>query len=215
MPISRERFDDGIRYYWREIGQRAAAVQAREKAFPDLAARFASRTPPHFGREDLVLIMEWKHTDPRWRDRAITGIKGAADALLLALSAQVAQSDTLKLVRAFEGKISGVGVASVSAIAAAGRPDLYPVIDDFGLKAIAHYYDRAWVRSIYRDKKSGNFQPTYRDYVYYVEFCRATAAELTEETGQPWTPRMVDMGCWGVGKKLAEEQENGGGGCAA
>jgi hypothetical protein len=214
MPIDPKGFEDGFQYYWREIGRRAPAVQEREKAFPELAVRFGTRKPPHFTRGDLVSIMEWKHTDPRWRDRAVSGIRSATDVLLVGLTSKIGQVELPRLVREFEGKISGVGVASVSAIATAARPDLFSVIDDFALRAISHYYDRAWVRSIYRDKKTGNFQPIYRDYIAYVEFCRASAVELSEATGQLWTPRMVDMALWGIGKKLADEQKSGGG-CAA
>jgi hypothetical protein len=210
VPIDRKTFESGLQYYWLEIGRRAPAIQTREAAFPDFAIRFAARKPPHFTREDLVSIMEWKHTDPRWRDKAISGMRSAAEDLLLLLTSKIGQVDVPTLTREFEGKISGVGVASVSAIATAARPDLFSVIDDFGLKAIAHYYDRAWVRSIYRDKKSGNFQPSYKDYIAYVDFCRTNAAEMAKATGQSWTPRMIDMALWGIGKKLAEEQRTGG-----
>jgi hypothetical protein len=214
MSIDPEDFEDGLQYYWREIARRAPAIQSRERAFPQFAVQFVSRTPPHFLRQDLVAIMEWKHTDARWRDRAITGIQGVTDPFLIVLTSKIGQVDLPRLVREFDGKISGVGVASVSAIVAAARPDLYPVIDDFGLKAIAHYYDCSWVRSVYRDKKSGNFQPTYKDYIPYVEFCREIAAWLTKLTGKSWTPRMVDMALWGIGKKL-QGASRPGGGCGA
>jgi hypothetical protein len=207
VPIDPTGFEDGLKYYLLEISQRAPAVQAREKAFPDLANRFAARKPPHFTREDLVLIMEWKHTDARWRERAVNGIQSATDVFLVGLTSKIGSFDLPRLVREFEGKINGVGVASFSAIVTAARPDLFCVIDDFGLRAISHYYDPAWVRAIYRDKKSGNFQPTYKDYFPYVEFCRTTTTTLGK-TGQRWTPRLVDMALWGIGKKLTEQHKS-------
>jgi hypothetical protein len=66
-------FQTGVQNYWREIRRRPNAAQKREDAFVELSARFARRQPLSFTREDLTLIMEWKHTDARWRDRALRG----------------------------------------------------------------------------------------------------------------------------------------------
>jgi hypothetical protein len=64
-----------LKNYWHEIGCRSREVQKCELAFSQLADKFVSRKPPHFTRDDLKLILEWKHTDARWRDRALERIE--------------------------------------------------------------------------------------------------------------------------------------------
>ena len=75
MALDLKSYEQGVRDYWREIGCRSREVQKRESIFAELAHKFANRKPAHFTREDLVLILEWKHTDARWRDRALDGLK--------------------------------------------------------------------------------------------------------------------------------------------
>jgi hypothetical protein len=78
--------------YWQEIERRPVEVQLREKAFPSLAARFAGRRPPHFQREDLEFIMFWKHTDVRWRNRALSGLSHVSDARIRERTARISST---------------------------------------------------------------------------------------------------------------------------
>jgi hypothetical protein len=210
MALSLAEFEAGLSDYGREIAGRSPEIQKREAAFPLLAAKFAASQPPHFTREDLEAIMDWKHTDTRWRNRALDGLQSVGDDLLLTLTTKIGRVELSKLASEFEGKIYGVGVASVSAILTAARPDLFAVIDDFALKGMWLHCHEGWLRSMSRDKKTGRFNPNYRDYTSFVKFCRERAEELTTEAPEPWTPRMVEMAFWAIGKRLAGGGNEGG-----
>jgi hypothetical protein len=201
MPLSLPEFEEGVREYWREIASRHCHVQAREEAFDKLAAAYSVKNPPHFNRAELRRIMEWKHTDVRWFNRAMEGINAASDARILQVTSNIPSEPPLA-VQQFNGAFHGVGVASVSAILTAARPDLYAVIDVFALIAIDRYYTFSWIDRMARNK-DGQLQPTYSDYPSYVECCRVRARELSKGSGQEWTARRVDMALWGVGKKLS------------
>lgn len=201
MPIDLSAFEEGVREYWEEIGRRAVHVQTRERAFSQLAPHYASHTPPHFTREDLRQIMEWKHTDARWFNRAMEGINAASNEKIIHVTSNI-PSNARSAVQRYIGAFYGVGVASVSAILTVARPDLYAVIDVFPLLAIDHYYTFPWIDRMARNK-GGQLQPGYPDYPSYVGFCRKRASELTKTSGQEWTPRKIDMALWGVGKKVS------------
>src|SRR5438874_3526348 len=79
MTLRLKDFEFGVSEYWRYIGSRSQAVQQREREFPDLCARFRSRVPQHFTREDLDFIIRWKYTDARRRDSALRGLKAMCD----------------------------------------------------------------------------------------------------------------------------------------
>ena len=206
MPLDRKSFEEGVVAYAREIARRSAQEQAREQKFAQLAAKYAERQPPHFTPSELELIVAWKHTDARWRAKALMGLRKAQESLLVGLTSNIGQIDLYQLDERFRGKIEGVGVATVSAIITAACPDLFSVIDDFALRAIRHHYDPGWLRSVPRDKKTQSFNPDYKNYVPYVEFCRDRADELASVTGQQWTPRRVEMALWAIGKELAGGQ---------
>ena len=200
MLVSLGEFEQGLREYWSEIDRRARHVQAREQAFDDLAAAYAGKTPPHFNRAELTQIMEWKHTDARWFNRAMQGINAVSDAKIAQITSNIS-ADPRLAVRGLNGAFQGVGVASASAIVTAARPDLYAVIDVFALIAIDHHYTFSWIDRMARNKE-GQLQPTYFDYPSYVEFCRIRARELSKVSGKDWIPRKVDMALWGLGKRL-------------
>src|SRR5947207_4022186 len=144
MLVSLGEFEQGLREYWSEIDRRARHVQAREQAFDDLAAAYAGKTPPHFNRAELTQIMEWKHTDARWFNRAMQGINAVSDAKIAQITSNIS-ADPRLAIQGFNGAFHGVGVASASAILTGARPDLYAVIDVFALIAIDHHYTFSWI----------------------------------------------------------------------
>jgi hypothetical protein len=203
MGLDLAAFEQGVRDYWIEIASRSQQVQARERAFPDLAVRFASRSPRHFTREDLEEIFIWKYTDARWRDRALEGIRQVKDESIILLTSRIGMHDVQATVRLFHGAIYGVGIAGVSAILTAARPDLYAVIDVFALIAIDHHYTFAWMDRVPRDK-NGKLQADENSYAPYVNFCGLRAAELSKAAQKPWKPRDIDISLWAIGKQLAD-----------
>lgn len=186
--------------------RRSAEIQAREREFPELAARFAARNPPCFTRAELKHIIEWKYTDRRWCDRALSGLQRVQDDRLRQLTSSIGTVHLPTAAVALRGAIRGVGIAGISAILAAAHPDLFPVIDVFALTAICHHYNPAWMHIVPRDSK-GRFQADEKSYVPYVDFCRERAAELSLVASAAWTPRQVDMALWGIGKRLADTRE--------
>ena len=204
MPLAPGDFDEGVRSYWREIESRSPEVQERERAFPELSQRFAGREPPHFTRSELGHIIRWKYTDGRRCKRALDGLKRVSDDRLRGLTTAVhLVTTTGDAATGLRGGIPGVGIAGISAILAAARPDRFPVIDVFALTAICHYYDPPWLRAVPRDS-DGRFQADEKSYTPYTDFCRQRAGELSASTGEAWTPRRVDMALWGIGKRLIE-----------
>src|SRR5437016_5331864 len=113
MLVSLGEFEQGLREYWSEIDRRARHVKAREQAFDDLAAAYAGKTPPHFNRAELTQIMEWKHTDARWFNRAMQGINAISDAKIAQITSNIS-ADPRLAVQGFNGAFHGVGVASAS-----------------------------------------------------------------------------------------------------
>ncbi len=204
MPLSPDEFEEGVRSYWREIGSRPQSVQQREQDYLALPRLYASRQPPRFERAELELIIRWKYTDGRWRDRALDGLAQVTDDRIRDLTANIGQFTAATVATAsLRDQILGVGVAGVSAVLAAARPHIFPVIDVFALTAICHYYNPRWLASVSRDEK-GRFAPDYRSYEPYTEFCRERATELSAASGQTWTPRRVDMALWAIGKRLID-----------
>jgi len=207
MELDLSAFEEGLRYYWCEIERRSAEIQSRERTFPELAARFAARNPPYFTRAELMQIIEWKYTDRRWCNRALLGLRRVQDDRLRELTSSIGTVHLPAVAAAvLRGAIRGVGIAGISAILAAARPDLFPVIDVFALTAICHYYDPPWTRAVPRDSK-GRLQADERSYLPYVDFCRERSAELSVAATEPWSPRRVDMALWGIGKRLVDTRE--------
>lgn len=198
MSPDLKAFQNGVQDYWREIGRRSLAAQNREHAFLELASQFARRQPPSFTRAELTLIMEWKHTDARWRDRALRGLSDVTDEHLTKLTSPIANHDLNILLPLMRGEISGVGIASVSAILTAARPDRFCVIDEFALNAVKFHYSPEWLRQ----GRDGKFVLDEKTYISYVKLCRKQAEALTNSSGELWTPRQVEMAFWAIGKSL-------------
>lgn len=204
MSLNPADFEQGVLSYWREIDLRSREVQERERSFPQLAQRFGARHPPHFTRAEVEDIIRWKYTDRRRCKRALDALAQVPENRIRDLTGAVHGITTAHdAARALRGAIRGVGIAGISAILAAARPDLFPVIDVFALTAICHHYDLPWLRAVPRDAE-GRFSADEKSYAPYTQFCRDHAAELSISTGQPWTPRRVDMALWGIGKQLIE-----------
>ncbi len=148
--------------------------------------------------------MRWKHTDARWRDRALSGISAVPDERIREVTADIDRIDNAaELHCRVQGFAFGVGVASISAILAAGRPDRFPVIDVFALMALIKHEAEPWHGLIRFDRKTR--RPTVSDRVYppFVDTCRRLAQVLQKKTRRTeWTPRRVDMALWGIGKQL-------------
>jgi hypothetical protein len=143
--LSEDDFDRGVDAYWQEIGRRPAEVQQREMRFPLLAEAFAARTPPHFTRGEVEEIMRWKHTDARWRNRALDGLRAVSESRVNEVTSHAGAVDCpVGAHRTLKGMASGVGLASISAILAAARPDRFPVIDVFALMALLEYHPEPW-----------------------------------------------------------------------
>ena len=202
MGLDLAAFEQGVHDYWAEIAGRSPQVQARERAFPNLAVKFATRSPRHFTREDLEEIFIWKYTDARRCNRALEGLRQVKDQHIISLTSKIGMLDVQAMVRWFHSAIYGVGIAGVSAILTAARPDLYAVIDVFALIAIDYHYTFAWMDRVPRDK-NGKLQADENSYAPYVNFCGLRAAELSKAARNPWKPRDIDMALWAIGKQLA------------
>ena len=202
MPLDANQFEEGIHKYWAAIASRSLDVQERERSFPELATTFADRQPPHFTRADLERIITWKYTDARRRDKALEGLAKLPDQHLRDITAVIQDARSATDVSwKLTGAIHGVGIAGVSAILAAAKPDRFPVIDVFALIAISHYYSPEWIASVPRDA-TGKLQADQKSYGPYTTFCRERAKELFVVSGHAWTPRRMDMALWAIGKGL-------------
>jgi hypothetical protein len=209
MNLSIEDYENGFRKYWNVTESRSSCIQDSEDEFPEFPVIFASRTPHHFTREDLQRIIAWKHNkDARRRTTALEGLVKFPDNRVVDLTRNIGDNIEASLTPFFSrdrfaGEISGVGIATTSAIITAARPDLFAVIDTYALAAIYHHYNFSWLYKISRDA-DGKLAANWNDYPPYVGFCRAEAAKLMMKHKQPWTPRKIDMALWGIGKQLEE-----------
>lgn len=203
-------YEAGVRKYWAVTRQRSACAQESEDEFPQFPKIFAARIPPHFTREDLEQIIKWKHSkDYRRQAKALEGLARFPDHRIMGLTRYIGEDIKFSVKPFFSparyaGQISGVGVATASAILTAARPDLYAVIDTYALAAIHHYFRLPWLNYVPRDAK-GMFAADWNSYPPYVEFCRNEAAKIRLIHKQPWTPRQIDIALWGLGKHLEED----------
>ncbi len=205
MILDLTAYLSAITSYWTEIAKRGQTIQDRERAFSLLASRFEARKPPHFVRTDLHEIIVWKHTDARRQNKALEGLQAVSDEEIETLTTRLdSLSNPCSVAAAFRGRIKGAGIATVSAVLAAARPSLFPVIDVFALEAAEHYYDPSWLRVVPRDA-NGRFAATFETYGPFTQFCRERVDELTTAGGQDWTPRRVDMALWAIGKDLLKQ----------
>jgi hypothetical protein len=205
-----EDYEAGVRKYWEVTRQRASCVQESEDEFPQFPQIYKKRIPPHFTREDLQEIIKWKHSvDYRRQTSALEGLASFPEDQIIGLTRYIGEDIQLSINRFVSpgrgaGRISGVGIATTSAILTAARPDLYPVIDTYALAAIHHYFRPPWVNRVPRDAK-GMFAADWNSYPPYVELCREESAKIRLIHKQPWTPRQIDMALWGLGKQLEDD----------
>ena len=209
MRLGLKDYGDGVRRYWAVIRGRSSCVQETENVFPQFAAIYASRTPPHFSRGDLEAIIEWKHNmDARRRTKALDGLRELPESHIVGLTGDIgddieASMKPLFCKSRYAGEIPNVGIATVSAILTAARPDLFAVIDTYALGAIYYHYNFPWLHKISRDKDK-KLIADWNSYPPFVGFCRAQAAKLTMVHKERWTPRQIEMALWGIGKELEE-----------
>ena len=197
-----------MREYWKITADRATCVRDSEDEFPQFEAIYKSHTPPHFTRENLREIIGWKHNmDARRRANALAGLAEVPDPRIVHLTSNIGESIDASIkpffcAARYAGEISGVGIATTSAILTAARPDLFAVIDTYALAAIYHHYNFPWLYKLCRDK-DGKLIADWVSYPPYVGFCRAEAAKLRMVNKLPsWTPRKIDIALWGIGKQL-------------
>jgi hypothetical protein len=205
-------YQRGVECYWQmtfaQFEAQPAELVLRVCVFPQLAPYYTARRPPHFTKQDLATIINWAYTDHRWRGTALGGLNSVSDAAIQTATAQVANLENpAAATDHLLGLVRGVGIFGVSAILAAALPQRFPVVSPPALLAVRHYYSPDWIEEIPRDQE-GRFQPTQASYVRYTDFCRQTAASLSQQGvvtqlgSVPWYPRHVDMALWGMGRQL-------------
>ena len=108
------------------------------------------------------------------------GIESISDIRIQGTTSRIANEDEPNAAAdAFWGFASGVGIASISAILAAARPSIYPVIDVFALMALLKYKPEGWQQKVKRDPKG---RPIAERGVYadFVQTCRRLAARMSK-----------------------------------
>jgi len=190
--------------YWDIINQRPADVIERENWFQCLPAVCQSRNPPELTRQELSEIIVWKHTDPRWRNKAKQGLdnlsdKDISDITIIAFSEHIPLS--YKIQKLLD--VHGWGIATASAILTAGRPDLYGVIDKNVLKSLAKIEE--WKALIKVDEK-GDPIPSEQIYPDFVDWIRIKSLLLSKGSAKNWTPREVEMALWADGACIQKKE---------
>ena len=143
-----------------------------------LPAEILAGATPRITREQLVETTRWKMLRGVWRARNLKLVESnSADAVLDASEAALAAvPDSRAPIREL-ARLSGVGPATASALAAAAAPEHYPFFDEQvaaqvpGLEGIGY---------------------TLGDYARYAEALRKRAQEL----GDDWTPVLVERALW-------------------
>ncbi len=144
----------------------------------ELPSTITSRRPPFVTLDELAKITEWKMARGTWRQRNLVLVRSNSPDLVEKTS-QEALSNTpdAKKPISILSRLSGVGPATASAVAAAAAPDIYPFFDDL----VA-----AQIDSI------GKIAFTSAFYGRYSEAIRDRAGRL----GAGWTPAMVERALW-------------------
>jgi hypothetical protein len=144
----------------------------------ELPREIGRRAPPHVTHPELVRVTEWKMKRGVWRARNLVLVKGNDPAAVVDVSAEALSRipDPRQPIAAL-ARLSGVGPATASAVAAAAAPEVYPFFDELvaaqvpGLGATAY---------------------TLGYYARYAAALRERAAEM----GAPWTPARVERALW-------------------
>jgi hypothetical protein len=189
------------------INQRSADVIARENWYQRLPAVCQSRNPQQLTRQELSEIIIWKHTDPRWRIKPIHGLdnlsdKEISDITIIALSDHIPLEYKLRKLM----NVHGWGIATVSAILTAGRPDLYGVIDRNVLNFLAKTIEE-W-RKIIKFDRNGDATPTKDIYYDFLDWIRIKSSSLSEGSPKKWSPREVEMALWAAGAQMPKSDKD-------
>jgi hypothetical protein len=189
--------------YWEIIGQRSLEVRNREKWYLTLPSICKTKNPPQFTREEIVEILIWKHTDPRWRIKALEGLnkltdKEISDITTIALSEQIPLVDKIRKLT----NVYGWGIATASAILTAGRPDMYGVLDVNVLSTLRNTINE-W-RYIAKIDKHGNPNLSKNIFLVFTDWIRNKANLLSGASNKRWTPREVEMALWAAGATMGD-----------
>ena len=197
-----------VRRYWDIIHQRSADVIARENWYKRLPVVCQSRNPQQLTRQELSEIIIWKHTDPRWRIKPKQGLdnlsdKDISDITINALSDHIPLEYKIRKLM----NVHGWGIATVSAILTAGRPDLYGVIDKNVLNFLAKTIEE-W-RKIIKFDRNGDVILTKDIYYDFLDWIRIKSSLLSEGTQKKWSPREVEMALWAAaGAQMPKSVKN-------
>ena len=144
----------------------------------ELPATIQSRQPSFLKHEELVKLTEWKMARGVWRQRNLILVRSNAPDLVEKTSQDALSSiPDAKRPISILSRLSGVGPATASAVAAAAAPDIYPFFDDL----VAAQIDGV-----------GKIAFTSAFYGRYSEAIRDRAGRL----GAGWTPAMVEQALW-------------------
>ena len=144
----------------------------------ELPATIQSRQPSFLKHEELVKLTEWKMARGVWRQRNLILVRSNAPDLVEKTSQDALSSiPDAKRPISILSRLSGVGPATASAVAAAAAPDIYPFFDDLVAAQIDGVGKIAFTRAFY-----GRYSEAIRD----------RAGRL----GAGWTPAMVEQALW-------------------
>ena len=144
----------------------------------ELPSTIQSRQPSLLKLDELVKLTEWKMARGVWRQRNLILVRSNAPDLVEKTSQDALSSiPDAKRPISILSRLSGVGPATASAVAAAAAPDIYPFFDDL----VAAQIDGV-----------GKIAFTSAFYGRYSEAIRDRAGRL----GAGWTPAMVERALW-------------------
>jgi hypothetical protein len=173
---------------WRAALNNYDAVIARQgsKRLPshdrwyreELSSTITSRRPPFVTLDELAKITEWKMARGTWRQRNLVLVRSNSPELVEETSREALSNipDAKKPISILS-RLSGVGPATASAVAAAAAPETYPFFDDLVAAQIDGIGKIGFTAAFYRR---------------YSEAIRARAGRL----GAGWTPAMVEQALW-------------------
>lgn len=155
-----------------------------------LPGLLAARPEPFLRRDELIWVVEWKMARGVWRARNLhLARQNSPDEVEAASRAAFAAIPDERAPLKLLGALKGVGPATVSAVLAAVRPELYPFFDDVVAAQVPGLVP-------------GEF--TLKAYLAYAAALRARAAELDElAPAAGWTAQAVGLALWSAaGGKL-------------
>jgi hypothetical protein len=154
----------------------------------ELSGAIEGRSPAHLTRAELVRVTEWKMARGVWRPRNLGLVRSNSEEAVVETSSEaLARVPDPRRPISILARLSGVGPATASAVAAAAAPGTYPFFDDIAAAAVPAL---------------GKVAYTLAYYVRYAEALRGRAAEL----GDGWTPVAVERALWSeAGGKAGEK----------